>query len=155
MTYLEHLVAHLEDDGVLHAVVLDEKIHVFGPRRVDKGPLDIASERLGHVVLKVLEEVCLALQALRVVFEGVMATRVDVAVFVRNVVEVADERRGRQYAGHLTASDKSVHLVRREDHRGAVVEVQSRRAVRERIGRAILVRVIDPGRDEDFGRLER
>lgn len=95
-THLEDFVAHLENDGVLHTVVLDEEVHVLRPSDVGKGPLDFALERLRHVLVKVLEEVDLALDVLRVNLDVVMPSRVDVALPVGDIVEMPAKDRGDQ-----------------------------------------------------------
>lgn len=87
-THLEDVVAHLEHDGALHAVILDEELHVLGALDVVVRPLDVAPQRLGHVVLEVSQEVRLALKRGGDGAKGVVPPRVDVGLAVGDVVKV-------------------------------------------------------------------
>lgn len=90
--HLEDVVTQLEKDGVLHPVVLDQKVHVLAPLDVLELPLDVAAQRLGHVVLEVAQEVRLAVEIFGNGREGVVSAGVDVCVPVRDVVKVSAGR---------------------------------------------------------------
>lgn len=88
--HLQDLIAHLEHDRALHSVVLDQKVHVSRPCIVNKRPRHVPRQGLGHVIVKVLEQVRLAFKFFRMrsARHAVMPTRIHVAFAIRNVIEM-------------------------------------------------------------------
>lgn len=150
LSYLNNVVAELENDRTLHPIVLDQEIHTLGAFLVREYPVDIALERLGHVLLKVGHQVDLAIQFFREDLNTVAPARVHIGTSVRDIVKCS----GGNVRTMACTMDLEANLLSCwcHYHRRGIIEVYTRRTVGKLIGSSILVGIIDPCGNEDFGR---